>query len=110
MWEHPAIYALNAPGEGLKAGEHIAGEAASPDEAGAPDEESVARVSEWVRRWWPGADPHPHRSETCFYTNTPDEHFVLERKGRIVVGSPCSGHGFKFAPLIGERLADLALA
>ena len=43
------------------------------------------------------------------YTTTADESFVLERRGRIVVGSPCSGHGFKFAPAIGERLADLAL-
>ncbi|CAN5778883.1 N-methyl-L-tryptophan oxidase [soil metagenome] len=109
-WGNPAVYALQAPGEGLKAGEHSAGTVASPDEDGAPDEGSVARVSEWVRRWWPGADPSPHRSETCFYTNTPDEHFLLERHGRVVVGSPCSGHGFKFAPLTGERLADLALA
>jgi sarcosine oxidase len=46
--------------------------------------------------------------ETCLYTNTEDESFVLERRGRLVVGSPCSGHGFKFAPLIGERLASLA--
>ena len=44
-----------------------------------------------------------------FYTTTADERFVLERHGRIVVGSACSGHGFKFAPAIGERLAALAL-
>jgi sarcosine oxidase len=42
------------------------------------------------------------------YTTTPDEHFILERRGRIVIGSPCSGHGFKFAPAIGRRLAGLA--
>ena len=35
--------------------------------------------------------------------------FLLERRGRVVVGSPCSGHGFKFAPVIGQRLAALAL-
>ena len=39
------------------------------------------------------------------YTNTSDERFILERHDRVVVGSACSGHGFKFAPLIGERLA-----
>ena len=39
----------------------------------------------------------------------PDESFVLERQGRVVVGSPCSGHGFKFAPLVGRELARLAL-
>ena len=46
--------------------------------------------------------------ETCLYTNTPDDEFVLDRLGPIVVGSPCSGHGFKFAPLIGKILADMA--
>jgi sarcosine oxidase len=40
---------------------------------------------------------------------TSDESFVLERRGRVVVGSACSGHGFKFAPAVGRRLADLAL-
>ena len=38
----------------------------------------------------------------------PDGEFVLDRLGSIVVGSPCSGHGFKFAPLIGKILADMA--
>ena len=42
------------------------------------------------------------------YTTTADEAFILERRGRLVIGSPCSGHGFKFAPAIGERLAALA--
>jgi sarcosine oxidase len=44
------------------------------------------------------------------YTTTADQNFVLERRGRVVVGSPCSGHGFKFAPAVGRRLADLALS
>jgi sarcosine oxidase len=38
---------------------------------------------------------------------TPDEDFVLDRRDRLVVGSACSGHGFKFGPLLGELLADL---
>ena len=49
------------------------------------------------------------RVETCLYTRRANDEFLLERKGRIVVGSPCSGHGFKFAPLFGKRLAALAL-
>jgi sarcosine oxidase len=48
-------------------------------------------------------------AQSCLYTSTADESFVLERRGRVVVGSPCSGHGFKFAPAIGRRLAELAL-
>ena len=47
-------------------------------------------------------------AETCLYTNTSDEGFVLERHGRVVVGSACSGHGFKFAPIVGRTLAALA--
>ena len=38
----------------------------------------------------------------------PDENFILGRRGDRIVGSPCSGHGFKFAPVVGEVLADLA--
>jgi sarcosine oxidase len=56
-----------------------------------------------------GAGSEPVGTETCLYTNMPDASFVLERQGRIVVGSPCSGHGFKFAPLVGRELASLAL-
>ena len=104
----PSIYALPAPGLGLKAGEHIAGPPTDPDRPGEANLESVERISAWVAHRFLGADPTPARTETCIYTNTPDEHFVLERHGPIVVGSPCSGHGFKFAPLIGKRLAELA--
>ena len=57
----------------------------------------------------PLLDPTPVRSETCLYTMTPDEDFVLDRVGNVVVGAGFSGHGFKFGPLIGEVLADLAL-
>ena len=47
-------------------------------------------------------------AETCLYTSTSDESFVLERHGRVVVSSACSGHGFKFAPVVGRTLAALA--
>jgi sarcosine oxidase len=107
--DDPSIYALPAPGFGLKVGEHIAGPTTDPDQPGEVNLDSVERISSWVSRRFPGADPTPAHAETCIYTNTPDEHFVLERHGPIVVGSPCSGHGFKFAPLIGKRLANLAI-
>jgi sarcosine oxidase len=48
------------------------------------------------------------RTDTCLYTVTPDEDFILDRVGPLVVASPCSGHGFKFAPLFGRVIADLA--
>jgi sarcosine oxidase len=107
-WGSPSIYALPSPGQGLKAGEHIAGPTTDPDLEGVPDGNAVARLESWISERYPGAEPEAKSAETCLYTNTPDEHFVLERHGRVVVGSPCSGHGFKFAPLIGRSLAGLA--
>lgn len=107
-WGTPAVYSLPSPGQGLKVGEHQAGPTADPDEEGAPDEASVARVSAWVRERFPAAEGEPHLAETCLYTNTADEGFILERHGTVIVGSACSGHGFKFAPVIGDRLAALA--
>jgi sarcosine oxidase len=104
-----AMYALHDPVRGLKAGAHHAGTATDPNEDGEPDAAIVERISAWVRERLPDADPEPVGAETCIYTSTADESFVLERRGRVVVGSACSGHGFKFAPAVGRRLAALAL-
>lgn len=104
-----AMYALYDPVHGLKAGAHGSGAEASPDTDGAPDPKIVDRISTWVGERLAGVDPVPVAAETCFYTSTVDEEFVLERRGRLVVGSACSGHGFKFAPAVGRRLAVLAL-
>ena len=104
-----AMYALHDPLYGVKAGAHRAGHAADPDAEEPADAEVVERIAAWVRRRLPGVEPQAVRAETCLYTSTDDESFVLERCGRLVVGSACSGHGFKFAPAIGRRLADLAL-
>jgi sarcosine oxidase len=104
-----AMYALHDPLYGLKAGVHFGGPATDPDRDDGPSDELVARIADWVADRFPDADPEPVGAESCLYTSTADESFVLERRGRLVIGSPCSGHGFKFAPAIGRRLADLAL-
>jgi sarcosine oxidase len=71
------------------------------------DPERLDRLAGWAaKRFMPLEQARP--PETCLYTNTPDGEFVLDRVGPFVVGSPCSGHGFKFAPLIGKILADMA--
>jgi sarcosine oxidase len=100
-----AMYSLHDPVHGLKAGAHHAGVEVGPDEEGGPEPKLVERIAEWVARTYPDAEPEPVVAETCMYTTTADEHFILERRGRVVIGSPCSGHGFKFAPAIGRRLA-----
>ena len=58
----------------------------------------------------PGLDQDPVNETTCLYTWTANEDFIIDRPagGPFVVASPCSGHGAKFAPLLGEIIADLA--
>jgi sarcosine oxidase len=67
------------------------------------------RVVRYVEQWFPGLVPEPASAETCLYTTTPTEDFVVDRAGPIVVAAGFSGHGFKFVPLIGRLVADLAL-
>jgi sarcosine oxidase len=92
----------------VKIAEHHVGPVVDPDARPPRDAGAQARVARYAEDWFPGLDPTPIHVTECLYTTTPDESFVLERRGAIVVGSPCSGHGFKFTPLIGRRLADLA--
>ena len=105
-----AMYSLHDPVHGLKAGAHHAGSEADPDGEDEADPAIVERITSWVRERFPDIDPSPVETQTCLYTSTADQCFVLERRGRVVIGSACSGHGFKFAPAIGRRLAELALA
>jgi sarcosine oxidase len=103
-----AAYALAAPGVGLKAGLHHSGPVTDADAELGPDDRVASWVTEWAVRRFEDVGERLG-AETCLYTNTADEEFVLERHGRVVVGSACSGHGFKFAPVVGRTLAALAL-
>ncbi|MBT2550950.1 FAD-dependent oxidoreductase [Arthrobacter sp. ISL-65] len=66
------------------------------------------RVIEYVEQYLPGLVPEPYAETTCLFTNTPTEDFILDRADGVTVLSPCSGHGAKFAPLIGQLAANLA--
>ncbi len=95
-------------GDDRKIGEHDGGSSTTADErTGVIDEGSRRRVTDYVRRWLPGLSPEPRGEASCLYTETPSEDFLIDRVGRLVVCSPCSGHGAKFAPLIGELVAGL---
>ncbi len=104
------FYSLADPVYGLKVGSHMRGTPDDPDEERGPDPQTVQEIADWTNERFPRAGREPLHAETCFYTTTDDERFILERHGRIVVGSACSGHGFKFAPALGKRLAELATA
>src|SRR5437879_3084219 len=71
------------------------------------DEDGKRRVTRYVEEWFPGLIPEPAGAETCLYTTTPTQDFVIDRAGPLVVAAGFSGHGFKFVPLIGRLLADL---
>lgn len=75
---------------------------------GIVDPDNRRRMVSFVEERLPGLVAEPYAETTCLFTNTPDENFVLDRAEGITLVSPCSGHGAKFAPLIGEMAADLA--
>ncbi|WP_426977309.1 FAD-dependent oxidoreductase [Pseudarthrobacter sp. O4] len=78
------------------------------DQDGQIDPANRRRVIEYVEQYLPGLIPEPYAETTCLFTNTPNEDFILDRIDGITILSPCSGHGAKFAPLIGQLAADLA--
>jgi sarcosine oxidase len=109
-WGPDMVYGLPVAGHQLyKVAQHVPGPELEADVDWLHDDpDLLATLTDAVRRLLPGLDPTPQSSERCVYDNTVDADFVLDRVGRIVVGCGTSGHGFKFGPLLGEILADLA--
>jgi len=101
------VYGMPTPGEGVKVGFHGVGDEVDPD-ARSFRPTRQAELAEYVRAWFPGLDAATAAPISCTYTSTVDDAFVLDRRGRIVVGAGFSGQGFKFAPGVGATLADLA--
>jgi sarcosine oxidase len=93
-------------------GPHFAREAIDVhDTARTPSPRQLALIQTFLPQYMPIAAGRLLETQGCVYTVTPDEHFVLDRLpacDQVVVVSACSGHGFKFAPVIGEIAADLA--
>ncbi len=111
---HPWFYGLPVRAEGLvKIALHGSGPAIASDQLTAAvadrgDDRLLAPLAAAAERVLPGLAAEPVRTERCLYDNSPDGDFVIDRGGRIVIGSGTSGHGFKFGPLLGQVLADLA--
>ena len=77
-----------------------------------PNQADEDVLREAVRTFFPNADGPIMTMASCMFTNSPDEHFIIDRLepgSPVIVASPCSGHGFKFASVIGEVLADLTI-
>jgi sarcosine oxidase len=95
---------------GQKVAEYNGGQfiPSAAQQTGQVDPDNRRRVVDYVRKYLPGLDPEPYAETTCLFTNTPTEDFLIDRADNLTVLSPCSGHGAKFAPLIGQWAADLA--
>ena len=98
--------------DGLKVGEHHAGPPVTAETRSFEvDPERLERLTSYVRSTFTGVKGEVLHAATCLYSNTPDQHFIIDTlpgHPDVIVASPCSGHGFKFAILIGRILADLA--
>jgi sarcosine oxidase len=119
---HGLIYGFpDFEGRGVKAARHDHGPLAGPDDWNGPvSDAELDSVSATLCDFIPGAAGPITERDICLYTNTlpadvtidNGNEFVIDRlphDHRIIVASPCSGHGAKFAPAIGAMLAELAL-
>ncbi|MFE5410074.1 FAD-dependent oxidoreductase [Microbacterium sp. NPDC056569] len=107
---YPAnVYGMPTPGEGVKVGFHLVGPVVDPDaRTFHPVPALAGQLRDYVAEWFPGLDADSAAPISCTYTSTDSQDFILDRRGRLVVGAGFSGHGFKFTPAVGSVLADLA--
>jgi sarcosine oxidase len=115
IWEYAAgrmFYGFPDMGQGIKIGFHHGGRHIRPDElrqdAGAAEIDEIREIA----RNYLTIEPVYGASSVCMYTNTPDEHFIIDEYPgcpQILVVSACSGHGFKFSSIVGKIASDWAM-
>jgi glycine/D-amino acid oxidase-like deaminating enzyme len=97
---------------GVKLASHTRGEVADPDALRRrPDPDYGREAAVYASRRLPDLSQEIAHAQVCLYTNTPDEHFIVDRvpdSPNVWLVSGCSGHGFKFTVLLGKIAADLA--
>jgi sarcosine oxidase len=107
------LYGLPDTGHGIKIAKHHQGERTTADTVRRRvDDHERVEMQALVMQWLPRVAGPLTESTVCLYTNTPDRNFILDyhpAHRNVIVASPCSGHGFKFASAVGEILADLAV-
>jgi len=114
MEEEKGVFYYGTPdvGHGVKVARTHGGEVSGPDDVRREvTEQDIAPVREFISRHMTKLDGTPIASTTCMYSNTPDLNFAVgahPTDPRVVLMSACSGHGFKFASVLGEIAADLA--
>ncbi|MEJ6548836.1 FAD-dependent oxidoreductase [Corynebacterium sp. USCH3] len=107
------VYSLpggrDAGGRGQKVAVYNAGRKmnSAAHQDGVVDATNRTLVVDYVRRNMPGLVPEPYAETTCLFTTLPNDDFLIDGTDGVTVVSPCSGHGAKFAPLIGDLVAGL---
>ncbi len=115
IWEHNSphiFYGFPDLGNGIKIAPHHEGQLIHPDLLSKEVyEDEIQQMKNILDKYF-NVDAKFSSSDVCMYTNTPDEHFIIDyypSNKNIIVASPCSGHGFKFSSAIGKMLSDMAL-
>lgn len=115
IWEYDSphiFYGFPDLGNGIKIASHHEGQPIHPDLLSKEVyEDEIAQMKNMLDKYF-NVDAKFSSSDVCMYTNTPDEHFIIDyhpSNKNIIVASPCSGHGFKFSSATGKILCDMAL-
>jgi sarcosine oxidase len=99
------------PGQGMKVGRHDSGEVVDPETMKRTvDVAELRHQTETIERYMPGSTGRVLEAETCIYTVTPDHHFIIDRHPEfenVTFACGFSGHGYKFASVVGEIMADM---
>ncbi len=111
---HGQFYGFPAMDGRLKVAEHSGGEVVSDPLTASRAEDALdsQRIESFVREHLPGVGGERLEHQTCFYTRTADEHFIVDRypgSNNVAFAAGLSGHGFKFASVLGEVLVDMAV-
>jgi sarcosine oxidase len=105
------FYGFPDVSDGVKIGVHHEGAETSPDHLDREvKQHEIEAARALLARFLPNAAGPLRSAVACMYTNTPDEHFLFDwhpHFPQVLIASPCSGHGFKFSPVIGELAATL---
>lgn len=114
IWEYlpgKMFYGFPDLGDGIKIALHHGGEPVTPATLTSyVSEEEISGITAVAEKYL-NIKPVFNYSATCMFTNTPDENFIIDfhpQHKNIIIASPCSGHGFKFASVIGKILCDMA--
>ena len=117
IWElvsGETFYTIPDEGDGFKIGVHYGGALTSAEDVvRTVSEAEQQKGRELLARYIPTAAGKVRSASVCMYTNTPDLHFAIDwlpgANERVLIVSPCSGHGFKFAPTIGEVVGQMII-